>query len=329
MTEARREGEVIGLRPWLPWPLSRWPWWTAPVPAERLAALRIGLAAVLLCDLLTTYQSALPRFFGRGGLGGAEVLGESLWPRTWNWSLLAGAGDDTLRWALLAWVAAAVCLLLGLLSRPSAALAWALSVSFGNLNVYVLNAGDVIRSTVLFYLMLSPCGAAWSLDCLLRRRRRGRALIYPWPLRLLFVQLVLIYCLNGLYKLSGSDWINGDSLYYALCDLDVSRFSYAQLPVPYWLTCLVTWAVLGWEAGFPLWVALPWTRRPALAFGVLFHLGILLTMELGAFVPYILMLYVPLLPWERFRARPEDGGLRPGPVSVTTAHTDIHPVDAP
>src|SRR5581483_5576329 len=35
---------VAGLRPWYPWPLSRWRWWTEPVPAERLAALRIGLA---------------------------------------------------------------------------------------------------------------------------------------------------------------------------------------------------------------------------------------------------------------------------------------------
>ena len=47
------DGAVDGWSPWLPWPLSRWRWWTEPVRAERLAALRIGLGVALLLDLLT------------------------------------------------------------------------------------------------------------------------------------------------------------------------------------------------------------------------------------------------------------------------------------
>src|SRR5205823_3952047 len=34
--------QVVGLKPWFPWPLSRWRWLNEPVRAERLAALRIG-----------------------------------------------------------------------------------------------------------------------------------------------------------------------------------------------------------------------------------------------------------------------------------------------
>jgi hypothetical protein len=34
-------------------------------------------------------------------------------------------------------------------------------------------------------------------------------------------------------------------------------------------------------------------------FGALFHIGIWLTMELGFFGPYMLCLYLPLLPWEK------------------------------
>ena len=62
-------------------------------------------------------------------------------------------------------------------------------------------------------------------------------------------------------------------------------------------------AVLVWEAGFPLWVGLPWTRKAALLFGVAFHLGIGLSMELGFFAPYALCFYLHLLPWERFTRR--------------------------
>jgi hypothetical protein len=178
--------------------------------------------------------------------------------------------------------------------------------------------------------MLTPCGAAWSVDAWLRRRKdrvRGPVYIYPWALRLLFVQMMLIYFCNGLYKATGGDWRSGNSLYYVLGDLTLARWSYAQIRVPYWLTKLASWMVLVWEVGFPLWVGLPWkwfadlydgTRlvwlrlalRPlrhipvvALSFGVAFHLGIWAAMELGCFVPYMLCLYLPLLPAERLARR--------------------------
>ena len=37
------------------------------------------------------------------------------------------------------------------------------------------------------------------------------------------------------------------------------------------------------------------TRKPALAIGILFHVGIFVSMELGAFQLYMLTLYLPLL----------------------------------
>ena len=33
------ERTFVGVNPWLPWPLSGWRWWTAPIRAERLAVL--------------------------------------------------------------------------------------------------------------------------------------------------------------------------------------------------------------------------------------------------------------------------------------------------
>jgi hypothetical protein len=44
-----------------------------------------------------------------------------------------------------------------------------------------------------------------------------------------------------------------------------------------------------------------WTREIFLVFGALFHLGIWVSMEIGGFAPYMLCLYLPLLPWERSR----------------------------
>src|SRR5215467_7214346 len=82
---------IVGWKPWLPWPLSAWPWWTEPVRAERLAMVRIGLAAVLLFDIVTSYLPHVYHYFAGDFLGGAEVL-ETYWGRSDNmhWSLLRG-----------------------------------------------------------------------------------------------------------------------------------------------------------------------------------------------------------------------------------------------
>ena len=49
------EGVVVGVRPWLPGSLGRWDWLTAPVRAERLAALRVGVGLVLLLSSLVVF----------------------------------------------------------------------------------------------------------------------------------------------------------------------------------------------------------------------------------------------------------------------------------
>ncbi len=297
---------VVGMRPWLPWPLSRWRWWTEPVPAERLAALRVGVAGVLLLDLLLTYLPECRLFYGAGSWGDPAALAERLHPGSWNWSILRFVDDPRLlQTAMVLWIAAGLGLLLGWATRFCAVLAWVLSVSFSNLNPEIENAGDLSRSILLFYLMLTPCGAVWALD----RRRWGREPgprhVFPWALRLLFVQMVFIYFCNGVFKLQGADWRSGESLYRVLGDLTLARWSYAQFPIPFGITQLLTWFVLAWEVTFPLMVWWRWTRFVALLFGVLFHVGIGLSMELGGFAPYMLCFYLPLIPWERWiRPRP-------------------------
>src|SRR5439155_24603750 len=141
-------------------------------------------------------------FFGAGSLGSPEVFaGRS--QGHWHWSVLRGIEDSRLFLAvLLAWAGAAVLLLVGWRPRAAALVAWIISVSVLNLNYYLHNGGDRIRNIVLFYLILTPCGAAWSLDSFLGRRQAQQAplathhssfttpvFISPWALRLLFIQM--------------------------------------------------------------------------------------------------------------------------------------------
>jgi hypothetical protein len=305
---------VIGLEPRFPWPLGSWRWWTAPVRAERLAALRIGLAGALLVDQLTTYLPGLHLFFGAGSLGGPEVLPDARQPAGWGWSLLAGVESPVVfDGALAVWILATVLLLVGLAARPAAAVVWVLSSSFARINPEIDNAGDTVRGIILFYLMLAPCGAVWSLDAWWRHRRRPAAtalqatLVHPWPLRLLFVQMMWIYFSNGLHKLAGMDWLEGVSLYYALADLTLARWSYASWPMPFLVTRLLSWLVLSWEVFFPVLVLQRRVRIVALCFGLAFHLGIWACLEIGSFAPYMLCLYLPLVPWEKMKGMRDEG----------------------
>lgn len=304
---------VVGVRPWFPGILARWDWLTAPVRAERLAALRIGVGAVLLIDILGTYLPFVADYYGVGSLAGSGVFAARFEVPHWHWSVLQWLPED---WgpivALAGWGLAAVALLAGYYPRVAAGVAWALSLSFYNSNYYLHNSGDRLRHTLLFILMLAPCGAAWTVS--LRALRNASALpsprsgrgettdifVYPWPLRLLFVQMTIIYFCNGVYKLLGPEWRDGSVLNFIMTDAGWSR---CGMTLPPWLALGAAWVVMIWELGFPLWILAPTSRMIALGIGVLFHVGTGLHLELGMFPLYALCFYFPLVPWEQWPAR--------------------------
>ncbi len=281
--------------------------WVVPLAGVSLASLflAVDLATRLRdADHRIPWIALLVGFFMAFGLlcaGLALTLANQIDKTAW-WARLLGSwqNDDALLLAaMIAWIGSAAFLLMGIATRPAAVLAWALSLSFQNANPKLDNAGDTIRIILLFYLMLCPCGAAWSVDSLLKRRAPGPVYVHPWPICLIFVQMVLMYWMNGLYKLFGETWREGSSLHYVLGDMALARFSQVAWPVPYQLTRIMTWTVLAWETLLPLLVIFKWPRRLALFMGVMFHLGIFASLELGPFALYALCMYLPLIPWER------------------------------
>lgn len=288
---------IVGTSPWLPGPLTRWKWLSEPIPAQRLAAWRIGTGLVLLLDLLLFYAPNLLSFYGPDSLGEPGIFAERFaWPYG-NWSVLRWLPDS---WGASVccgiWVGSAVAIVLGWRPRSAALIAWALSLSFYNSNFYLHNSGDRIRHFLLLLLIFAPSDAAWSM----RRWPRGidgSAYVPPWPARLMFLQMTMMYFMNGLYKLQDPMWWDGSILHYVNRDLGWARWS--AVPMPDWISRCLTWGALGWEAGFPLWVMYRRTRVPALIIGVVFHLLTFFHLELAAFPLYALCLYLPLVPWER------------------------------
>ncbi len=289
---------VVGTRPWLGF-LNSWDWLTKAIPAERLAALRIGTGLVLLADVALTYWPFRYDYFGPGSLSDPDVFAGHFQSPHWSWSVIRWFPSFFTPDAICAiWMIAALALTLGIYARAAACVSWIMALSVINSNAYLHNSGDLVRMHLLFALMLTPCGAAWSLAPPKGIPPGAKVAIYPWAIRLLFLELIVIYFFNGIYKVVfGSNWQSGTVLHYVLHTPGWARWS-PPTSIPVWFSTGLTYFVLAWELLFPALVLVRSTRFAALCIGAAFHLGTFFNLEIGPFGLYALCMYLPLLPWE-------------------------------
>jgi hypothetical protein len=259
--------------------------------------LLTGPAGVPRLENLIPPQSALARHWAE--------LGEQPW---FNYLMFS------------VWFLAVLGMTLGVWTRWLTVVAWALTVSFQTRLAWLNNGSDDLYRTGLFFLIFTRAGAVWSIDAWLRARSRPvpePVTVPAWPVRLLQIQLVLIYFFTGLAKVTtgypsdaadwwdavrGQDWLNGEAVYWVLNDTAVNRFPYHLVPVPLLICRLLSWATLVFELGFPVFVLFRSTRRWLLLAGVAFHLGILLHTDVGSFSLvslcwYTLFLSGPTIAW--------------------------------
>jgi hypothetical protein len=263
--------------------------WFAPTPTSTLALVRIafGLLAFAWTVALTPDLSA---FFTRDGLLPGQIHGSGVW---------GVLGLEPSGWTVVAVYAAmliaSLALAAGWFTRLAAAVVFVGLMSFERRDPWVFNGGDGLLRVVAFYLMLAPAGAALSLD---RRRRHPGSLWEfparaPWALRLMQIQLSVVY-LGGVWdKVQGAAWNNGTAVSYALRVTDI-----AGLPTPAFLSHspvvvnLLTYGTLATELGIGILV---WNRRLrpwVLLVGVLFHLSIGWSIRVGFFGLTMFVLYL-------------------------------------
>jgi hypothetical protein len=248
----------------------------APGDPRRLAAVRIGLCALLAARLaggpyleLAAQPAALYR-----PISFLRLL-DRMPPPEVVAALQALA------------LAAAVLAMVGLLTRFTLPVAWLAALP---LVAMTSSLGKVVHNDVLLLLCLvpllaSPAGAAWSLDA---RQRPGaeRGPAFGWPVRTAMVVVAGSYFFSGLAKLlhAGPAWVTSGNLrwvLYASSDTQPAPNPFALFvadrPV---LAHLVAAATLAVELGFPLVLWRPrlaWLFVPAV---VAMHAGIGLAMHL-------------------------------------------------
>lgn len=165
-------------------------------------------------------------------------------------------------------------------------------------NPYVLNGGDTLIRITLLFMLFANLTEHLSVDKFFRHRRlrNGKAPLKIVPsyvsnaahnvgLFLCGFQIIVVYVVSGVWKLIGTEWLDGTALFYAL---RIEQFMlYPALNELLWqsslLIYLATFLALWAQTLFP--VLLLW--RPSRIFALItlmgMHLGIALLMGLWPF----------------------------------------------
>jgi hypothetical protein len=270
-------------------PLRAWTdFWFAPIPTSTLALARIAFG-LLVFAWTVSLTPDLSAFFTTGGLYTAQLQA----PGVWGVLGLAPSGGAVVG-LYAALLIAALALAAGWCTRLAAAVVFVGLMSFERRNPWVFNGGDGLLRLISFYMMLAPAGASLSVD---RRRRHPDAFWEfprraPWALRLMQIQLSVVYLAGVWDKVQGTAWNNGTAVSYALRVSDLNG-----LPTPGFLSHtpvvvnLVTYGTLATELALGILV---WNRRArpwVLLAGVGLHLSIGWSIRVGFFGLGMFVLY--------------------------------------
>ncbi|HUR52163.1 MAG TPA: HTTM domain-containing protein [Mycobacteriales bacterium] len=284
-------------------------WAFGPVDTAPMAALRIacGLLVVGWCLSLVPDVST---FLADDGVTSGPVDGTRGW-----WAINTGMPWLTLGVLL----AAAVALALGWHTRVAAVLVAVGLLVVQRRDVYVLNSGDLLLRQLAIYVALMPAGETWSLDA---RRRGTSSPRAPWGLRMLQIQVSLLYFFSVVAKLHGDSWQNGTAVGRAVQLADLQRFLVPQgIATSVTASALLTYGTLVVEGALVFGLWLPRFRWWVMAAGVSIHLGIEATLLIGWFSLTVISCYLAFVPPETLRrvvgAVLERLGREPEPATVS------------
>jgi hypothetical protein len=250
--------------------------WFGPQDLAPLVLVRIAFGVLAFLWAVSVLPDS-KAFFGPDGVL-ANPPG-----RDGSWSLLHVWDSGTAAVVLVVLLGiGGLCLAAGAWTRIAAVVVFVAFVSLGNRNSFIGNSGDALMRILSLYVMLAAFAP--------------RA---TWPLRLIQIQLSLIYIGTVWAKLRGITWPDGDAVSYAFRLEDLARFPAPDVGQSLFVTHVLTWGTLVLEASIGVLV---WVRRLrpwVLLAGVCLHLGIEYRLRVGFFSWAMLTTYLAFVPGER------------------------------
>lgn len=251
--------------------------WFRPADTLTLGIMRLLTGGMLVYNLLV-WSLDLQAFFGSNGLQPVDVI-EKFHGAGRGYSFLFSVPDEWLTTVHWTCVAIAVMFCLGIGTRVTAILAWAITISYSQ-RVPVANFGlDQILGLLCMYLAIGPSGDSLSVDAWLRHRRVP---LLPRPpkasarmtLRLIQIHVCIIYFWAGFAKLKGDSWWTGEAMWQVIANQEYQTLDLTWMASVPWLPYLIAHITVAWEVFFCVLVWVPALRPLMLLMGTLMHVGI-------------------------------------------------------
>ena len=179
-------------------------------------------------------------------------------------------------------------------------------LSYISRNSAILYGIDGIASQLLIVLCVMPIGSALSLDRVRAVRRAKRsdlaAVLEPatsaWAfagIRLIQLQMAVLFFFAGAEKLAGPSWWRGEALWIGLTNVEYANFWLDILAHNFWLANLLAYGTIMLELAYPFLVWQRHTRPTMLAGAVLLHIGIAVMLNLYAFSAIMILGHLAFL----------------------------------
>ncbi|MBT4880015.1 MAG: DUF393 domain-containing protein [Alphaproteobacteria bacterium] len=267
--------------------------WFRETDTLVLDFLRIGIGLVLLCN----YGFLILDFdflYTDSGWVSVNIL-ETYHDSIYIHSVLSFIKDPQLLFvSYIIFLFACAAFTLGLLTRWVKWFVLFFHLYYFHRNPAIVYGVDFIILGILIPLVLAPIGQVLSLDRyrkLNQLKRKDLSAVLPvkkipWGYackRLIQLQMVICLFFAAIYKLDGSDWINGDALWYALNGNEFKRLPLEWLASSYWIINILTYGTIFLQLGYTFLI---WGRRTRpffLAEIVLVHIGIAVMLDLILF----------------------------------------------
>ena len=269
--------------------------YTEEVP-YGLAIIRIGLPLILLCVVIPRWSHAR-EFYSADGATAPVAL---------NYGMPDFLPEPSGTVAVAMMTGLVFCLIassIGWHTRVALAGSWGLYTYLNMLDyLSTMTKYSVVSSHVLMLLLLSNCGAIWSVDHWRSRKRRdshaeirtGPPLprAAAWPRRLLQLFIGIVYFGAAFTKMHTIGFLSGDQIrFWLLTNMNGAK------PLGEWLSMypalIITMShiALIWQV---LFIFLCWRGRlrgTMLVIGGLFHLATIWLLGLSIFPPIMLLTY--------------------------------------
>jgi hypothetical protein len=207
-------------------------------------------------------------------------------PKIVNTCASVGISESTtLLVTKIAFITLSIFIILGFFSRMSAFLLLLLQISLLKGSSFFIYGVDFFTSMSLFYMILFPADAVFSVRNVIFKR----VVLNPnyMPIKRLFqIHLSIAYFFSGLDKILGFNWWNGESIWKAIHLPYANRdfhFDFAWMADYSYLLVIIGWSTIIIELFYPLFVWIPKTRKLWIALTLSMHIGIALVLNLYFF----------------------------------------------